>query len=99
MLALEPDRQPALLMHTHAGANPLALDDLGRTPRQRVVQSAEEHALPELTPAQVQAAVQRCTALLEAAEAAAAPQLHRIKKSAAACDQCGKQESLKRCGG
>ena len=88
-----------LLAHACAGANPLQLDSRGRTPRQHCVDSKGEGALPDVPPAEKEAAIRRCTALLEAAEAAAAPELHRIKKSHAPCEQCGKQEDLKKCSG
>lgn len=52
-----------------------------------------------MPPAEMEAAIQRCAALLEAAEAAAAPELHRIKKAQAQCEQCGTQEELKKCSG
>lgn len=84
---------------TFAGANPLLLDHTGRSPRQCCSTAAAELVLYETPREEQQAALERCVALLEAAEAAAAPELQRTRKASAACGQCGGQVELRKCSG
>lgn len=76
-----------------AGANPVQLNQEGLTPLEHgrdwnagvTPRSGCNFAL--------------CERQLEAAAAAAPPELRRVRKAAAACGHCGKQEGLKKCGG
>lgn len=82
-----------------AGANPLLLDHMGRSPRQCCSAAAAELVLYETPREEQQAALERCIALLAAAEAAAAPELQRTRKASAACGRCGGQVELRKCSG